>query len=237
MVKVKLKRKLSYRGHQQYEWIHPSKIRKSIKYLLKNNSWYSQITKNEIWFDPSSDSDLVQENIDTGDTDVESDNEQESESFDKEAQTHSAVETCSQPIDIGQEYLDTDEKSVLCCTRFRTNIAKCISRTRSRFKAFPALFPDGKFGFSEERPNKLSPSKYFNARLFCADTRFARDFIFFAQFMIEMSNIRSNLSIALRKGKRKTHEGKKITASVLTNSNNLQQIFKAVAGFHFLQPV
>ena len=238
MVKVKLKRKLSYRGHQQYEWIHPSKVREAIKYLLKNNSWYSQITKNEIWFDPSSDSDLVQENIDTGDTDVESDNEQESESYDKEAQTH-PVETCSQPIDIGQEYLDTDEK-VFCVAPGEGQIPQSIFHEKGADSmAFPALFPDGKFGFSEERPIKLSPSKYFNARLFCADTRFARDnnFIFFAQFMIEMSNIRSNLSIALRKGKRKTHEGKKITASMLTNSNILQQILKADAGFRFLQPV
>ena len=32
--------------------------------------------------------------------------------------------------------------------------------------AFPYLFPRGKFGYKVERDIKLSPSKYFNRRLF-----------------------------------------------------------------------
>ncbi|MBN3308108.1 ZMYM1 protein, partial [Amia calva] len=44
---------------------------------------------------------------------------------------------------------------------------------------------------------QLSPSRYFNACLFCADNRFARDtnYIFFAQFIIEMNLASSSMSI------------------------------------------
>ena len=39
--------------------------------------------------------------------------------------------------------------------------------------AFPALFPKGQFGFTEDRKIKLSPVKYFNARLLHYSGRFA----------------------------------------------------------------
>ncbi|XP_062618787.1 uncharacterized protein LOC134280394 [Saccostrea cucullata] len=246
MIKVKLKRKLSYKGYQQYEWIRPTKVIEAVKYLVENNCWYSQITLNDNWFDTNNDSDLVrEENMqessddenphDTQSADSES---AESDSQDKDAQIH-PIETCSEPLDLGQEFLDTDNK-IFCVAPGEGQTPQSIFQEKgAEAMAFPALLPNGKYGFSEERKIKLSPSKYFNSRLFCADTRFAKDnkFIFFAQFMIEMSNIKSNLSIALRKGKAKTDDGKKITASMLTNSENLQQILKTDAGFRFLQPV
>ena len=39
--------------------------------------------------------------------------------------------------------------------------------------AFPVLFPKGQFGYTEERKIKLSPVKYFNARLLHYNGRFA----------------------------------------------------------------
>ncbi|XP_061193261.1 uncharacterized protein LOC133201474 [Saccostrea echinata] len=149
------------------------------------------------------------------------------------------VEKCSQPVDLGQEYLDTENK-VFCIAPGENQTPQSIFQEKGAdAMAFPNLYPDGKFGYFEDRPIKLSPTKYFNARLFSADKRFARDnqFIFFAQFMIEMSNIRSNISIALRKGKENTDDGAKVTASMLTNECDLQKILKSDAGFRFLQPV
>ena len=53
--------------------------------------------------------------------------------------------------------------------------------------AFPVLFPNGKFGYTAERDVKLSPVKYFNARLLHHSGRFATnpEYLFFAQFIIE----------------------------------------------------
>ncbi|CAH3151737.1 unnamed protein product [Pocillopora meandrina] len=53
--------------------------------------------------------------------------------------------------------------------------------------AFPVLFPNGKFGYTAERDVKLSPVKYFNARLLHYSGRFATnpEYLFFAQFIIE----------------------------------------------------
>jgi len=39
--------------------------------------------------------------------------------------------------------------------------------------AFPVLFPKGRFGYKAERKNKLTPVKYFNARLLHYSGRFA----------------------------------------------------------------
>ncbi|XP_062600308.1 uncharacterized protein LOC134261943 [Saccostrea cucullata] len=235
MVKVKLKRKLSYKGHYQYEWVRPEKVKEAIEFLKRNNPWYSNIALSDSWFDPETDSDLVK--VD----EQENSSDEENESSEQENLTmHTQpVETCSQPVDLGQEYLDTENK-VFCIAPGENQTPQSIFQEKGAdAMAFPNLYPDGKFGYFEDRPIKLSPTKYFNARLFCADKRFARDnqFIFFAQFMIEMSNIRSNISIALRKGKGNTNDGGKVTASMLTNANDLQKILKSDAGFRFLQPV
>ena len=67
--------------------------------------------------------------------------------------------------------------------------------------AFPVLFPNGKFGYQVERPVKLSPSKYFNARLLHYSGRFAinHEYIFFAQFITEQKKVQDSISIALKK--------------------------------------
>ena len=50
--------------------------------------------------------------------------------------------------------------------------------------AFPVLFPKGNFGFTAERDLKLSPIKYFNARLLHYSGRFATnpEYLFFAVY-------------------------------------------------------
>lgn len=48
--------------------------------------------------------------------------------------------------------------------------------------------------------------------------------------MIELNNIKSNILIGLRKGKKTTNDGKKLTATMLTHFDNLQKILKSDAG-------
>ena len=53
--------------------------------------------------------------------------------------------------------------------------------------AFPVQFSKGKFGYTAERDAKLSPVKYFNAKLLHYSGRFATnpEYFFFAHFIIE----------------------------------------------------
>ena len=67
--------------------------------------------------------------------------------------------------------------------------------------AFPTLFPTGTFGFQVTRDVKLSPTKYFNARLLNFTGRFATnsEYLFFAQYVTEQKKVKDNISTALRK--------------------------------------
>lgn len=43
VIKVKLKRKLSYKGHYEYQFVNPLHVQEALKYLKEHNSWYSEI--------------------------------------------------------------------------------------------------------------------------------------------------------------------------------------------------
>lgn len=88
--------------------------------------------------------------------------------------------------------------------------------------AFPVLFPEGRFGYKVEREVKLSPVKYFNARLLHYSGGFATnpEYLFFAQFIIEQKKISDSINIALTK----VH-GQSLTASHLrSNAQSLKNL-------------
>ena len=67
--------------------------------------------------------------------------------------------------------------------------------------AFPVLFPKGCFGYTYDRKIKLTPVKYFNARLLHHSGRFAinPEYLFFAQFGMEQKKVADSINIALTK--------------------------------------
>ena len=67
--------------------------------------------------------------------------------------------------------------------------------------AFPFFFPTGKFGFQVKRDARLSPAKYFNARLLNYTGRFATnpEYLVFAQYVTEQKKVQDSISIALKK--------------------------------------
>ena len=83
--------------------------------------------------------------------------------------------------------------------------------------AFPVLFPKGRFGYNDERKIKLSPVKYFNARLLHYSGRFATnsEYLFFAQFVLEQKKVANSINIALKK-----IQGQPITASQMKSDVN-----------------
>lgn len=106
-------------------------------------------------------------------------------------------------------------------------------------KAFPYLFPDGINGYGEKRNTKIGLSRYFNCRLFSNDVRFASDpqYIFYSQFVTEMNNINSSVSIAIRKGAKPSSMKDKVTASMITDHNQRKQILNSDKGYQFLRTI
>ena len=101
--------------------------------------------------------------------------------------------------------------------------------------AFPVLFPKGKFGYTAERDIKLSPVKYFNARLLHHRGRFASnpEYLFFTQFVIEQKKVSDSINIALKK----VH-GQPVTASqVRSNTQVLHNLISQDQAYLFLRQI
>ncbi len=101
--------------------------------------------------------------------------------------------------------------------------------------AFPALFPKGRFGFTDQRNVKLSPVKYFNARLLHYSGRFATnsEYLFFAQFIIEQKKVSDSINIALKK-----IQGQSVTASeIKSNVNKLKSLICQDQAYLFLRQI
>ena len=183
-----------------------------MQYLKEHNSFYENITLDHQWINDINNSELVKP-VDNSECSDDEDEELSEKDYTL------PVETCFQPIDIGQDILDANK--TLCIAPAENQNPQNIFREEgSDLMAFPTLLLDGHFGLFEQREIKLTPSKYFNARLFSTDNRFAtnKEYLFFAQYVTELNYISSNISLALRKGKESTDDGKHLTASMILNS-------------------
>ncbi|XP_065109326.2 uncharacterized protein [Paramisgurnus dabryanus] len=253
MIKIKLKRKLTYKGHYEYKYVHTDHVRNALWYLVKHNKLYSDVEFNEQWVNSLSEPDDIQSNAndemdDDNVSDKSGDEVEECEeleiqpeedlSFIKE-QNGLLSDTSLQPVDIGSEVIDQHFHDVLNVAPAEGNSpVRLLSDKTNESKCFPVLYPTGGPTFHDARPEKITLTRYLNARILNADGRFAQntDFIFYAQYISEVDQIVSNVSIALRKGCEKD-ELSKVTPDMLTNSDNLQKILKYNEGYKFLRPV
>ncbi|KAI8496925.1 hypothetical protein Bbelb_255800 [Branchiostoma belcheri] len=81
-------------------------------------------------------------------------------------------DTCLQPIDIGQEFLDHHDEHILCVAPGQgEKPVSVFKEVGGEAMSFPVQFPTGKFSFNDDRNVSITPSKYFKARLMGADTR------------------------------------------------------------------
>ena len=135
-------------------------------------------------------------------------------------------DTCLMPVDIGQEALDQYFDGTLILAPAEGNSpVKLLADHANEAKCFPVLFPRGCNTYHDSRPHRLTLSRYFNNRILHADGRFAHnvEYIFFAQYMSELEQVLSNVSIALRKGQNCT--SKNISADLLNNDDSLRELF------------
>ncbi|XP_035986912.1 uncharacterized protein LOC118560192 isoform X2 [Fundulus heteroclitus] len=85
------------------------------------------------------------------------------------------IRTCLQPPDLAQEVLSYGDGIFSIAPAQGNKPVSFFSVPRLESMAYPVQFPTGRNTLDEVRRVKLSPSMYFNVRLFSVDTRFAAD--------------------------------------------------------------
>jgi len=94
----------------------------------------------------------------------------------------------------------------------------------------PDKYAYGTGGLAANRTTKLTAKKYFNQRIFDADRRVA-------QYAVESKSIQDQIRIAFRKIKENTANNKNITAGLLKNNDEINQLIHTNQAFKFMKNV
>ena len=105
--------------------------------------------------------------------------------------------------------------------------------------SFPTLFPSGQFGLTHPRPVSLSAKKYFQRRKLESDGKFASniEYLFVGQFVSEWQQIRSSISVALRKSFSAEEGGEPLTASFFKNPDRIRPLLMKDDAYRFLRSI
>ena len=151
LVVIKLKRKLTYRGHAYFEAVRPELLNQTLIYLKENNPVYSDV---------SVDVGNIPENLLSFAND----------DIPWSCGTTKDSEEIENPLDVhrfnSQETLFV--LSLLIGKEIRVapgdgkQPTSILSDAFCEQLAFPCLFPQGKFGYNIERDVKLSPIEHFS---------------------------------------------------------------------------
>ncbi|XP_053179094.1 uncharacterized protein LOC128362380 [Scomber japonicus] len=241
---VKLKRKLTYKGHYEYQFVDTMRVRKALQFLKETNVYYKDVDFNEEWLNAflrEEDEAVVEPevnvNAETGE------DEDVSDELLHDRQQHCMFQdTCFMPVDIGQETLDQYYEGVLNVAPAEgNNPVKLLSDQENEAKCFPVLFPLGGKTYHDSRSSRLTLSRYLNNRILHADGRFSRnvEYIFFGQYMSEVQQVVSNVSIALRKGKGRPSKkvGGQSVKDLINDEESMKKLLEFDDGYRFLKPI
>ena len=144
--------------------------------------------------------------------------------------------TCLQPCDLRQYLLD-NEDDILCLAPGENNKPTKVMDTERQ--CFPTLFPRATNAFQEPRNVPISFNRYINCRLQSVDNRFAScsEYIFWAQYVHELSTVASSISIAMRKHHPKDAQNNDITKDILLNPHSMKQLMNKDLAYKSLVPV
>nr|XP_034326069.1 uncharacterized protein LOC105333116 [Crassostrea gigas] len=225
LLRVKLKRKLNYKGYFEYQFVDPNHVFAALDFLKQNNKWYTNVTIDKNW--KVNDAEEV-----TGVT-----NEMQ---LGDEEHDEVASDTCLQPLDIAQEVLDHYFDDIYNIAPGEgKNPVRMLQEPGNEAKSFPYLFPSGKFSWNEERSERITLSRYFNNRLMNADNRFAKDtsYIFFSQYMSELNQVIEKTQISIRKSVTKVGSKKLVTPDMLQDPETLSKLLRNDEALRFMQPI
>ncbi|XP_065942067.1 uncharacterized protein [Magallana gigas] len=233
LLRVKLKRKLSYKGYFEYQFVSSRHIKAALEFLKENNKWYQDVSINSNWTD-NDDHCLMSDTFETYEC------EQEIPEIEKNHNQEVVSDTCLQPVDIAQEVLDHYFDDVYNIAPGEgQNPVRMLQEEGNEAKSFPHLFPSGRFSWNEDRDERITLSRYFNNRLMNTDNRFAKDtnYIFFAQFMSELKQVIEKTQISIRKSLSKSNDGKLVTSDMLQDPSILSKLLKNDEALRFMQPI
>ncbi|XP_063411255.1 uncharacterized protein LOC134694188 [Mytilus trossulus] len=255
LVKVKLKRKLQYKGYEEYQFVDTKHLEEALSFLKEKNDWYSNVEIDGEWLNPIPTSEIkcgadkkdnesntrtdrvIKDNLE--DKTGKKEQEDAVDSYLDDSLQGVQFDTCLQPADIAQEALDLlfDQEFNISPAE-GNNPVSLLKEKGIEAKTFPVHYPTGKNTWNEDREEKLSLLRYFNLRLMSVENRFARDtsYIFFCQYMSELDRVMSNVQISLRKGS-VFSDGQKVTSKMLCNKESLNGLFRKDEAIKFMKPV
>ena len=242
LLPLKLKRRLRYKGYVMHQFLRPDAELQAVNWLVENNPLYSGIPVDRQWTQSCMDDDeetwksVTGNADDTGDTQRTDDRHSDDESSGSDSDEDNVEDkvrglkfnTCLQPSD--RQYAATELS--LAPAEGQTPLDFMLD-TNAEVLAFPAKFPHGTGGLTDERDTALTPKKYFIQRLLNKDKRFAGDanYLFYAQYVTEMKQIRDNITVAMRQ------TAGRVRASAATSAAQLRQLIKRDSAYQFLQNV
>ena len=225
LLRVKLKRKLQYKGYYEYQFVDPKHILQALQFLKENNVWYKDVAIDTNW----------DENVNEWHEESENNS---SLSIDDQQQV--ATDTCLQPVDIAQEVLDHYFDDIYDIAPGEgNNPVRMLQEQGNEAKAFPHLFPSGRFSWNDVRGTRITLSRYFNNRLMNSDDRFAKDssYIFFSQFMSDLNQVIEKTQISIRKSVSRFGIDQKITSDMVQDPEVLSKLMKSDEALRFMQPI
>nr|XP_022331917.1 uncharacterized protein LOC111129740 [Crassostrea virginica] len=238
LLRVKLKRKLNYKGYYEYQFVNPKHISEALAFLKQNNHWYETVSINTDWIDHD-DQGTIEENEDEIPEENEGEIPEENGNGSDELHTM-ASDTCLQPVDIAQEVLDHYFDDIYDIAPGEgNNPVRMLQEYGNEAKTFPYLFPSGRFSWSEERETRITLSRYFNNRLMNSDDRFAKDsnYIFFSQFLSDLNQVIEKTQISIRKCLGSLEGKQPVTSSMIQNPEVLSRLMKNDEALRFMQPI
>uniref|UniRef100_A0A8C4HPS9 ATP-dependent DNA helicase n=1 Tax=Dicentrarchus labrax TaxID=13489 RepID=A0A8C4HPS9_DICLA len=241
LLQVKLKRRIKYKGHQYFYTVNMKNVLAALVTLKDMHSQYKDVsvdhsaTFNSLPDDLPCDKEQTQQ--DNGDASEQADQSKNPEK--DELRPGLVLDSCMQPPDIAQEVLSYGDGIFSVAPAQGNKPVGFFAIPKLEAMAFPVQFPTGQNTLDEVRGKKLSPSKYFNARLFCVDTRFASDqsYLFFAQFVTETHMATNSMSIQLRKGKPMSRDGRKISSKMLQDKQEVEKLITNQDATRFMRPL
>ena len=211
IIRLKLKRKLEFRGNVYFQAVRPQLLQDALNWLKINNPLYSDIGVSNDNIDanathlqqneditehtltPVDDADDNLPDCDTNPSDKQNSDKgktNDDEEIEDPMNEYSSPtsETCLQSVipdyPVTVQHNDNassgNEVYNIAPGENKHPVAIMMDKQCEEL-AFPVLFPKGQFGYTVDRDVKLSPVKYFNARLLHYSGRFAMnpEYLFF----------------------------------------------------------
>ncbi|XP_026084957.1 uncharacterized protein LOC113060278 [Carassius auratus] len=240
LLQVKLKRHIKFRGYQHFHTVNMHNVLAALTKLKAMHSEYRDILISDATTFEFLADDELNATEEKQEVVVSEQDEQHVSTEEKdELRPGLTLDTCMQPLDIGQDLLSYGEGIFSIAPAQGKKPVGFFKVPKLEAMAFPVQFPTGQNTIDEARQVALSPSMYFNARLFCVDTRFAKDqsYLFFAQFVTETHMARNSMSIQLRKGKPVTKDGRRISNKLLQDDLEVERLVHSRDATRFMQPL